>query len=75
MPLAARFTVAEVAEALRLHRDTVLKAAEAGDLHGTQRVARGKWSFLEACVDAWAEKRACDHQAANVTPITQRRTA
>lgn len=46
------------------HPDTVRKAAEAGDLHGTQRKANGRWRFHVECVDAWCGGGQCSHQVA-----------
>jgi hypothetical protein len=54
------------------HPVTVRKALEAGELHGFQRVARGRWSIRSECLDAWVENRPCEHKS-NVTPINQHR--
>lgn len=43
------------------HPKTILKAAEAGDLHGTQRKAKGRWRFHRDCLDAWINGEQCAH--------------
>jgi hypothetical protein len=62
-------TVAEVATRARKHPDTVRLALADGELHGTQRVPRGKWTVRESCADAWIDGLRCPHAATNVTPI------
>jgi hypothetical protein len=62
-------TVAEVAAKARKHPDTVRIALADGDLHGTQRVPRGKWTVRESCADAWIDGQLCSHVVPNVTPI------
>lgn len=57
-----RFNTAQAAEHVGCHRDTVLKALEAGDLHGGQRKANGRWSIRLECLDAWADGEQCQHQ-------------
>lgn len=57
------FNSAQTAQHVNSHRDTVLKAAEAGELHGYQRTARGRWRFHRECIDAWMTGAACAHQA------------
>lgn len=42
--------------------DTVKRAANAGHLHGHQRVVGGKWRFRPECVDAWVTGEKCEHQ-------------
>lgn len=70
-----RLTVAEVAEGTRRHAVTVRRALEAGALHGTQSGKGGRWTVREDCAEAWAEKRTCEHQQKNVTPIRASRSA
>lgn len=41
------------------HPATVLKALEAGELHGHQRVPNGRWSVHVDCLDAWAGGESC----------------
>lgn len=50
------------AEYVGCHPNTVLKAAESGELHGTQRKARGRWRIHVDCLDAWAGGRPCPHR-------------
>lgn len=71
--MIARLTVDEVAAAVRRHPQTVRRACEAGELHGTQQTRGGRWSIREDCAEAWADKTPCDHQLANVTTIGSRR--
>lgn len=52
------------AEHVGCHPNTVLKAAESGELHGTQRKARGRWRIHVNCLDAWAAGEQCPHQRA-----------
>lgn len=40
---------------------TVLRALEAGELHGTQRKAKGRWRINIACLDAWCAGDKCGH--------------
>ncbi|MBZ5735029.1 helix-turn-helix domain-containing protein [Nocardioides sp. TRM66260-LWL] len=44
------------------HPQTVRKAAEAGELHGTQRRPGGHWRFHILCLDAWVMGESCNHQ-------------
>jgi excisionase family DNA binding protein len=46
-------TTRDVAARTAKHRDTVMKAAEAGELHGHQTKRRGRWSFTPEAVAAW----------------------
>lgn len=59
-----RFSTTQAAEYAGVHRDTVLRALEAGTLHGGQRVTGGRWSIRLACLDAWLEGSKCEHKAA-----------
>lgn len=59
-----RFNTAQAAEYAGCHPVTVLKAAEAGELHGGQRKAGGRWSFRRECLDAWLDGNECEHQTA-----------
>jgi excisionase family DNA binding protein len=68
----ARLTVAEVAEAVGRHPQTVRRALEGGELHGTQPTVNGHWRIREDCAEAWADGKPCEHQAANVTHIRAR---
>lgn len=55
------FTTAQAAQAATCHTATVLKACEAGELHGRQRTARGRWRIHADCLDAWIEGHTCPH--------------
>jgi len=53
---------AQAAEHAGCHTDTVRKAAESGELHGTQRKAKGRWRIHVDCLDAWCAGEQCAHQ-------------
>lgn len=55
---------AQAADHAGNHPDTIRKAAESGELHGSQRKAGGRWRFHVRCLDAWAAGTKCDHQIA-----------
>lgn len=55
---------ADAAEHARCHPDTVLKALEAGELHGNQRKAKGRWRVHVDCLNAWCAGESCQHQSA-----------
>lgn len=46
------------------HPSTVLKALEAGELHGAQRKKKGRWRIHRDCLSAWALALPCVHQQA-----------
>ncbi len=73
--MITRLDTAEVAAATRRHPVTIRRALEAGELHGTQAVAGGRWTVREDCAEAWADKMPCEHQRANVVDIKSRRSA
>ena len=52
------------AEHVGCHPDTVRKACEAGELHGTQRKTGGRWRINHECLDAWAGGEVCAHEKA-----------
>jgi excisionase family DNA binding protein len=58
------FSTTQAGAHLGCHRDTVLKACESGELHGTQRKAKGRWRIHVDCLDAWGGGVACSHQMA-----------
>lgn len=62
-----RFTTAQAAAYASCHPTTVLRALEAGDLHGGQRKPGGRWSIRLACIDAWLDGQRCEHQQAVVS--------
>lgn len=51
------------AEEFGMHPSTVLKAVEAGELHGTQRVKKGRWRIHRDCLTAWGLGVSCEHQS------------
>lgn len=61
------FNTSQSAEHAGCHRDTVLKAVEAGELHGTQRKKNGRWRIHVACLDAWCGGDKCEHQLAEAS--------
>lgn len=67
---------AEAATVARKHPVTIRKALEAGTLHGSQQVVGGRWTIREDCLEAFIEKRPCEHRTkakrSNVTPIRGR---
>lgn len=48
-------TVAEVAHLARRHPETVRYALKAGELHGHQKHARGRWIVCADSATAWIE--------------------
>lgn len=54
-------TTATAAEHSGYHADTVRKALEAGEMHGTQRVPGGRWRVHVDCLDAWTGGQKCPH--------------
>lgn len=48
-------TVAEAARLSRRHPETVRDALKAGELHGHQKHARGRWTVHVDSVTAWIE--------------------
>lgn len=59
------FTTHQAAERVGCHVDTVRKACEAGELHGSQRTRpNGRWRIHRDCLDAWASGEACPHRLA-----------
>ncbi|HXH77282.1 helix-turn-helix domain-containing protein [Nocardioides sp.] len=63
-----RFNTAQAAEHAICHPQTVLKAAAAGVLHGSQKVAGGRWTFRLECIEAWLDGQTCEHSAAAPAP-------
>ncbi len=56
-----RFNTAQAAEYAGMHPATVRKALEAGQLHGGQRTAGGRWSIHLDCLEAWLNGDTCEH--------------
>lgn len=54
---------AQAAEHAGCHVDTVRKAAESGELHASQRKAKGRWRIHIDCLDAWCVGERCEHLA------------
>lgn len=61
MSIRIWMTTSQAAEHAGRHAQTIRKAAEAGELHGTQRKAGGRWRFHVGCVDAWVLAEDCVH--------------
>lgn len=57
------FNTTQAADRVGCHRDTILKALEADELHGTQRKVGGRWRIHRDCLDSWALGAKCDHVA------------
>lgn len=74
----ARLTVDEAAADARRSSVTIRRALAAGELHGTQRIKRGRWTIARRCLDAWADNTPCEHQApavSNVVDLATHRSA
>lgn len=56
------FNTAQAGQHAVCHVDTVRKALESGELHGSQRKAKGRWRIHRDCLDAWAAGDSCAHQ-------------
>lgn len=54
-------STAQSADHAGCHPDTVLKACESGELHGTQRKKKGRWRIHVDCLDAWCAGGPCAH--------------
>ena len=71
--MADYLTPSEAAAVARRHPVTIRKALEAGNLHGSQQAARGRWIIRRACLDAWITGEKCEHQATtNVRQLRRR---
>lgn len=58
------FDTSQAADHAGCHRDTVLKAVESDELHGTQRKKKGRWRIHVDCLNAWCGGEQCAHQMA-----------
>jgi excisionase family DNA binding protein len=56
-------TTTTAARVLGCHVQTVLKACESGELHGSQRKPKGRWRIHRDCLNAWAFGDPCPHRA------------
>jgi len=54
----------QAAVAAGRHRDTIKRALESGDLHGSQRCKGGRWWIRAECFNAWLSGGRCVHQIA-----------
>lgn len=68
-------TTSTAAEYAGHHVQTIRKAAEAGELHGTQRTAGGRWRFHTECLDAWLLGDPCTHQVQTARSAIRRARA
>lgn len=59
-----RFSTEQAAEYAGRHVVTIRKALEAGELHGGQRKAKGRWSIRVECLESWCDGKPCLHQEA-----------
>lgn len=66
------FDTRQAAEHTGHHPDTVRRALEAGELHGTQRTVRGRWRIHVDCLDAWVLNQPCTHQRPQPRPRSLR---
>lgn len=57
-------STAQAADHSNYHPDTVRKALENGELHGSQRKPKGRWRIHVDCLDAWCAGESCQHQTA-----------
>lgn len=57
------FNTRQAGEYVGNHPTTVLRALEAGELHGSQRKPKGRWRIHVTCLDAWAGGMPCEHQS------------
>lgn len=57
-----RLSVGEASAAYGPHPVTIRRALENGDLHGSQRIVRGRWSLRRECIEAWLDGAPCPHQ-------------
>lgn len=57
-------TTEQAAQRAQRHEQTVRKALEAGELHGSQRVTGGRWRIHVECLDSWCLGEKCQHRSA-----------
>lgn len=78
-PAPEFLTVREAAVIARVHPVTMLRRVESGEVHGRQRVKRGKWTILRACLEEQLLHGACSHQreasSSKVVSLANRRRA
>ncbi|WP_277394940.1 helix-turn-helix domain-containing protein [Cellulosimicrobium sp. SL-1] len=70
-----RLTVEEAADDARVHPETIRDACRSGELHGSQRTKRGRWTIEAQCLTAWIDGGKCEHKqaaAATVVPFRGR---
>jgi len=66
-----RLTVEEAAADARVHPETIRDACRSGELHGSQRIKRGRWTIEEPCLAAWLAGKKCEHQRAAASTVVQ----
>lgn len=59
-----RLSVVQAATIAGCHIETIREALRAQELHGNQRVKGGTWRIRPACLEAWMDGDACEHQQA-----------
>lgn len=61
--MKARYlTVPAASEYSGKHPVTIRRALEAGQLHGSQMVPKGRWSIHTDCLEQWLAGDPCAHQ-------------
>lgn len=70
-----RLTVAEAADIASRHPVTIRNDLEAGVLHGTQRMKRGRWAVRPSCLEAYLDGNRCAHQVREATAVVDLATA
>lgn len=57
------FTTRQAGERAGRHPETIRRACETGELHGSQRTpGRSTWRIHRDCLEAWLFGRVCEHQ-------------
>lgn len=59
-----RLTVEQAAKVAGRSTQTIYRAVESGELHGSQRCKGGRWSIRPSCLDSWLDGAECEHQKA-----------
>lgn len=54
--------VHQAADRAGYHWRSIADFCRSGEIHGSQRTARGKWRIHRDCLDAWMAGQLCSHQ-------------
>jgi hypothetical protein len=54
------------------HKDTVRRACESDELHGSQRTKGGRWRIHRDCLEAWLAGVPCAHRATGSRTVGSR---